>query len=76
MMSLLGKEKEPTSKKIPPPTNEVLKVERKRAARQDEEKFLQHIQQVLTEPHKRRKLVSSKMRRIFFPQTRPKRKTL
>jgi hypothetical protein len=28
MMNLFGKEKEPTSKTIPPPTNEVLKVER------------------------------------------------
>jgi hypothetical protein len=29
-----------------------LRVERKKAAKQAGEKFLQHIQQVLTEPHK------------------------
>jgi hypothetical protein len=75
MMSLLGKEREPTSKNMSPPTNEVLKIERKRAARQAEEKFLQHIRQVLTYT-KRKKSVSSKVRRKLSPQTRPKRKIL
>ena len=76
VMSLLGKDKEPTSEEIPPPIRDMLKVERKRAARQAEEKLLQDIQEFLTEPRKEKKLLPSRMKRILSSQIRPKNNTL
>jgi hypothetical protein len=68
MINLLGKEKEVTPRSTPCPTNDILEVERRQATKQVEEEFLQHIQQVLTEPHKEREVdIIKGEEKVFSP---------
>lgn len=56
MINLLVEEKEVTLRNTPCPPNEILEFKKRQAVKQAEEEFLQHIQQVLKDPHKERKV--------------------
>jgi hypothetical protein len=75
MINLLRKEKEVTPRSTPCPKSEILEVERRQAAKQVEEEFLQHVQQILTKPHKEKEVdVIKGEEKYFSPKQDQKRR--
>jgi len=53
-----------------------LEVERRQVAKQTEEEFFQHVQQVLTKPHEEQEVNVIKVENNVFPQIGPKAKVV